>query len=480
MTNTASTDAASKDAAVEGGAKTGVASVLGFLILVEVTSGFVQGFYTPLLPDLAKHVGVSGEAMNWFQTAQAMAAAVMVPLMARMGDIFGLRKVLRVAVASVLAGTLLIALVPSYPVVLLGRILIGPLGVWLPLAIAIIYIRTTSGSATRSISILSASLMAGIVLGTVAAGVAEEVLPNLVLMLLVPAVMVAASTYAVYFKLPEDLPGQEGRIDVLGFAGMAAFMLTLIAALAFVGPSHATTSLVLFIATAVIFVLWVLWERRDPDPAVDLKLVVSKQMGPLYITGFVMGIVMIDAPPNLADYLSRDPDRFGYGFAASGGLLSAMIATMLLFATGGAFLSSFIAARLGMRTTLVSAATIGAIGQAIIIPLPHTMAAFWVSGALTGFGLGVLVGALPALVSRAAPAGRTGIANGIYTALLAMGGAVGGAVFKQVLVAFRDDSKMTALGGYVTIWSISMAVFIVAAIMMARVALPEGKASHGH
>ena len=453
--------------------KSAVGSVLIFLVFVELTSGFVQGFYTPLLPDLAKHVGVSGEAMNWFQTAQAMAAAVLVPLMARLGDIHGPRTVLRVAIVAVLLGTIMIAVFPSYPLVLLGRIFIGPLGVWLPLAIAIIYVRTAGGSASRSISIISASLMGGIVLGTVAAGIAQDVMSSLVAALLIPSVLVALSALVVFLKLPEDVGLSTGKIDWVGFAGLGAFLVALILALAFIGPSHAKTSLALFAVTVALFVGWVWWERRTSDPAIDFGLVVSKSMGPLYVAAFAMGAVMIDAPPNLADFLSRDPEVYGYGFAASSDVLAGMIASMLVFATAGALASTFIAARLGMRTTLLGAALLGAVGQGLLIPMPHFVAAFWVSGILTGFGLGILVGALPALVSHAAPAGRTGIANGIYSALLAMGGAVGGAVFKQVLVAFRDEQRMTELGGYTTIWAISIALFLLTALMMATVELPD-------
>lgn len=454
-------------------------SVLVFLVFIEITSGFVQGFYTPLLPELAHHVGVSGEAMNWFQTAQAMAAAVMVPLMSRMGDIYGPRRIIRFAVVSVLIGTLMIALLPSYPLVLVGRVFVGPLGVWLPLAIAIIYVRVAGGSATRSISILSASLMAGIVIGTVAAGLAEQFLPNIVFSLLIPSLMVLVCVYAVFFKLPKDIDLVPGSIDWVGFAGLGAMMLTLILALAFMGPSHARTATILFAATVLLFIAWVAWERRAADPAVDLKMVVSKSMGPLYITAFAMGVVMIDAPPNLADYLSRDPDRYGYGFGASSELLALMIAVMLLFATVGAFLSSFVAAKLGMRFTLVAASLLGALGQVLVLALPYMIAAFWASGILTGLGLGVLVGALPALVAHAAPEGRTGIANGIYSALLAMGGAVGGAIFKQILAAFRDDNHDATVVGYRVIWLLSIVLFLVAAAMMAKVQLNRAPAEAG-
>ncbi len=455
-----------------GAARGAAGSVLVFLVFIEITSGFVQGFYTPLLPAIAAQVGVSGEAMNWFQTAQAMAAAVMVPLMARMGDVYGPRRVLRAAIGVVLVGTVLVAVAPTYAIVLLGRVLIGPLGVWLPLAIAIIYVRASQGSTTRSISIISASLMGGIVVGTLAAGAAEALLPNLPTILMVPVLMVALSTVVVFFFLPADVDLSAGKIDWVGFVGLGLLLVTLILALAFMGPSHARLSLILFAATAVLFAIWLWWEQRSPDPAVDLKLVVSKAMGPLYASAFAMGIIMIDAPPNLADYLSRDPEKFGYGFGAGPSLLATMIAIMLIFAAAGAFLSSFIAAKAGMRRTLVSAALLGAVGQLVVLVLPHYVLAFWISGILTGFGLGVLVGTLPALVSHAAPLGRTGIANGIYSALLAMGGAVGGAVFKQVLAAFRGPDRITALSGYMTIWGISVFLFLLTAVMLASVALP--------
>ena len=465
-------DVASSPAAKVGGA------FLVYLIFVEVTSGFVQGYYTPLLPELAAHVGVSGEAMNWFQTAQAMAAAVMVPLLSRMGDMFGARRVLRGAVVSVFIGTVVIALVPSYPLVLLGRVLIGPLGVWLPLAIAIVYARAAGASTARSISILSASLMGGVVLGTVAAGLAESLLPGIVAQLLVPAAMALVSMYAVFFRLPRDIDLSPGRIDWLGFAGLGSLMVTLILALAYLGPSHATLSTALFVATVVLFVAWVWWENRVSSPAVNLQLVVSKSMGPLYLAAFLMGVLMIDAAPNLADFLSRDPQVYGYGFAAASDLLSGMIATMLLLATAGAFSSTFVSAKFGTRRTLVSAALVGAAGQALLLAAPHLLAAFWISGALTGFGLGVMVGTLPALVSQAAPLGQTGIANGIYSALLAMGGAVGGAIFKQTLVLFRDEHRITALTGYLAIWALCAAIFLVTAFLMARVELPAAPARH--
>lgn len=443
-----------------------------FLIFVEVTSGFVQGYYAPILPEFATHLGVSGEAMNWFQTSQAMAAAVSVPLMARLGDIYGHRRILRIAVLAVLIGTVTTALASSYPIVLLARTLVGPLGVWLPLAIALVYTQVTGASARRAISILSASLMGGIVLGTAAAGIAEELTSSMPLILLVPAFMTLISAYAVFFKVPETVDLTAARIDWVGFGGLAVIMVSLIAALAFVGPTNAGLSLTLFVSTGIVFVAWVWWENRAASPAIDLRLVTSPSLGPLYLTGFLLGIVIIDAPANLSDFLSRDPNTFGYGFNASTNTVAGLIAGMLLFATLGGFSSSFISAKIGLRRTLVSSSIVAAIGQGLLVGFSGSLTIFWVSGIITGFGMGVLVGSLPALVADAAPKDRTGIATGLYNALLAMGGAVGGAVFKQILVAFRDADRHATLPGYLTIWALCVGVFLVAAFLMARVHLP--------
>lgn len=453
--------------------------MLILLVVVEVTSGFVQGFYSPLLPEIAKHVHVASESMSWFQTVQAIAAAVSVPLLSRLGDLYGPRRVLRGAIIAVLLGTLLIALVPSYNMVLLGRVLIGPLGVWLPLAIALIYAHTAGESATRSISILSASLMGGIVLGTIAAGVLSAAIPSLVVVLLMPALLVVVSAAIVFFALPEGTNLAKAKIDWVGFGGLAVIMVAFIVALAYVGPSHAALSATMFGVSVIATFLWLKWEKKAKFPAVDLSLVFSPGLGLLYVAGMLLGIVMIDGAPALSDFLSHDPDVYAYGFGAGTGLIAEMITVMLMAATAGAFASSFLGKRFGMRATLVTASVLAAAGQLALIPFHSALLVFWFTGLATGLGMGVLVGAMPALVAQSAPRDRTGIATGLYNALVAMGGAVGGAAFKLSLSAFKDDTrlingvKMVGVGGYMTIWGISALVFVAIALIMLKVEMPE-------
>lgn len=453
-------------------------SILTWLIVLQVTSGFVQGFYTPLLPGLSRHVGVTVEAMNWFQTSQAMAAAVLVPLLSRLGDLIGSRKILRIAVTSVFLGTLLIALVPSFPVILLGRVLQGPIGVWLPLAIAIVYIRMSQEKSARAITIMTGSLTGGIVIGTVASGLIYTASSNLVVTLLVPAVVVLIGAYGVFFKLPEDLEFGSGKVDWVGFAGLGLVMVALIYSLGHMGYKHLNLSLLLLFITGVVLVGWILWEQRTPSPAVEINLITSRRMGPLYLTAIVIGVLSTDAPPNMAAYMSTDPGEFGYGFSSSTQSISLLIAALLIFAMIGAFSSSFIAAKIGMRATLVGACLLGGFGQVIMIMAPHVLAAFWISSILSGFAAGVLSGIIPVLISRAAPEGKTGIANGLYAAFSAVGGALGGAFFKRILENFRDDAGAAGIGGYLAIWGLCVFLFLFAAAALALVPItPSNKPS---
>lgn len=69
-------------------------TVVGFLVCVEVASGVLQGYYTPIWKDIAHHLGMSDADVNWFEAAQLTVAALAVPFLARLGDLIGHKKVL--------------------------------------------------------------------------------------------------------------------------------------------------------------------------------------------------------------------------------------------------------------------------------------------------------------------------------------------------------------------------------------------------
>ena len=69
--------------------------IVGFLAAVEIASGTLQGFYTPIVPQITQHLSISTAGANWFEAAQLVVSALIVPVLARLGDLKGHRKVLR-------------------------------------------------------------------------------------------------------------------------------------------------------------------------------------------------------------------------------------------------------------------------------------------------------------------------------------------------------------------------------------------------
>src|SRR3954452_21018224 len=92
--------------------------LVGYLVFVEFTSGVLQGYYTPLLTDVARHLGVSDADVNWLEAGQLMLSAIAVPVLAKLGDLYGHRRMLLVAAALTAVGSLLLPVVTSFPLFL--------------------------------------------------------------------------------------------------------------------------------------------------------------------------------------------------------------------------------------------------------------------------------------------------------------------------------------------------------------------------
>ena len=72
-------------------------ALVGFLFLVELTSGILQGYYVPLISDLVVHLGIKDADFNWFEAAQLLLSALVVPVLAKLGDMFGHKRILLIS-----------------------------------------------------------------------------------------------------------------------------------------------------------------------------------------------------------------------------------------------------------------------------------------------------------------------------------------------------------------------------------------------
>ena len=177
---------------------------------MELTSGILQGYYTPILTDIARHLGIHDADVNWFEAAQLMVSALAVPVLAKLGDMYGHRKILLVSTLVTAAASWGVALAPDFWTFLAAWSFQGFYVVWLPLEIALIFSRVhqlPDGAARtrRAAGVLVGALEARCHRRGPAAGALVEVFAGqLQLVLLVPAVAVSACWFAIRFGVPES------------------------------------------------------------------------------------------------------------------------------------------------------------------------------------------------------------------------------------------------------------------------------------
>ena len=92
----------------------GLLAIVGFLVCVELASGVLQGYYTPIYSDIADHLSIKDADVNWFEAAQLVVSALVVPPLCRLGDLVGHKKVLLLSTAVTALGSWVLAIAPGF------------------------------------------------------------------------------------------------------------------------------------------------------------------------------------------------------------------------------------------------------------------------------------------------------------------------------------------------------------------------------
>ncbi|MDJ0357855.1 MFS transporter [Paenarthrobacter sp. PH39-S1] len=412
--------------------------------------------------------GITDADITWFVTLWTLSSAVCIPVLAKLGDIFGHRKMLRLAVIAVLVGVCFVAYSNNYSLVLVGRILTGPLSVWLPLEIALVHDRIAGERARKSVGLLISFMTVGVVAGMLVSGVIAGLERNFTMVLLVPAIITALCVFVVFLLVPESTVRSKSTVDYLGFLGLAASMITLLLALSGIQKYGISSPQVLvpLLTCGVITVAWVWWESQTACPAIDLRLVRSRLMWPPYLTAFLFGIVTLGSQTVITTFLAAKPKVVGFGFAMAPGNISLLTAGDTLTACVAAATFAYLARAIGMRGVLLVGVTFLATANLLLIFANDQMSLVVLSLIFIGTGSGLLLGALPSLVAELSPADQTGIASGIYNSLKTLGGAVGGAIFGVIMASTVISGSGAALSSYKMVWIIGVAALCLCVVSL--------------
>lgn len=461
------------DAATRPPDAVGIASVVGFLVCVEVASGAIQGFYTPLFTDIARRLNIADAEVNWFEAAQLALSAVAVPVLAKLGDLRGHRTVLLASTAATAAASWAVAFAPTFATFLVAWALVGAYVVWLPLEVSIVHLRTRGDQRRTRLaaSVLVAALEASVIASALGAGALSGVL-GMTTLLCVPAAVVTLALVAIWFGVPATAPTASGRLDWPGVCWVTLALLLAMAGLMVVrllGPGSPWPWLLLAsgVAAGAVFVRV---ERRASEPLVDLRVLGAPGQWPIQVLALLFGASVLGAQIPLSTFARTDPAVTGYGLGLSTGGTSIIIGAYVLSLLLGALSVPLWTRRLAPRTTLVVGAALVSVGYLLFLPNHASMAGVLGNMLIAGFGSGMLVALLPAAAAAAAPASHTGVVTGMTNAIKTVGGAFASSAYALALASHGlegPQANHAPLAGYLTVWTICGVTAAIAAVVAA-------------
>jgi MFS family permease len=456
-----------------------LATVVGFLAFVEFTSGVLQGYYTPMLSTIARHLGIHDADVNWFEGAQLMLSALVVPAFAKLGDMVGHKRMLLLSTALTAAAGLVLPFTDSFALFLVAWALMGFYVVWLPLEIALIWSRSRrmegrSGLTAKAAGILVAMLETGAIAGALVGGALVDTLP-LPIVLLVPALLTVACFFVVLLGVKESPEPRGGAFDTTGVVLVSLALLCFTGGLGLLRLEGGLANPWAW-AVAVLGVLLVipfaLWELRHRDPVIDVRMFRSPTLWPVFLTAGLFGVSVLGAQAPLSTFARTDPGVYGYGLGTSGFRTSLIIGIYLVAMIAGALLFPLIARRITPRVTLMGASVLVGAGYLLFLPFHDTYVQVVTNMVVAGVGSGALVAALPAAAASAAPAAQTGVATGLTNSVKTVGGAIASCVFGIALLHGASTAAGETAGsfaGYVTVWLVCGVTALVAAVLLAFV-----------
>ncbi|ATL27392.1 MFS transporter [Streptomyces formicae] len=411
----------------------GIRGVVPVLAFSGIVVAVMQTLLVPVIKDLPTLLSTAPSNATWVMTSTLLAGAVSTPIMGRLGDLFGKRRMLLSSLAVMVVGSLICGFTDDLVVMIVGRALQGFAMGAIPLGIGLMRDMLPREKLGSSMALMSSSVGVGGGLALPLAALTAQHTDWHALFFGAAGLGVLSMVLTFLF-VPESPLRAPGSFDVLGAIGLSAglvlFLLPITKGSDW-GWSSGTT-LGLFGAAAVVLLLWGLMELRVKAPLVDLRTTARREVLLTNLASIMVGVAFYAISLVLPQLLQL-PEATGYGLGQSmvvAGLCVAPLGlTMMFMAPVYARLS----AKYGPKVTLILGMLIIAIGYGAGLGL---MSAAWqtvVISVAVGAGIGLAYSSLPALIIGAVDPSETGAANGLNTLMRSIGTSVSSAVIGMVL-----------------------------------------------
>ena len=437
-----------------------------FLALGGLALAVSQSLVAPALREIQTDLGTSTTAVTWVLTAFLLSASVATPIIGRLGDMFGKKRVLVIALTAVAFGTFVSAIASSIGLLVAGRVIQGLGGGVFPLAMSIIRDEFPRERVAGGIALISAILGVGGGLGIVLAGPIVDHL-NYHWLFWFPFGVVTVAAIGVFLVVPESPIRTRGRVDWLGALLLAGWLVALLLPIS-EGPSWGWASgrvVGLFAAAAIIAVVWVVVEIRSREPLVDMRMMRLRGVWTTNVTAILLGAGLFGSFI-LIPQLVELPKSTGYGFGGSvtqaGLYLLPSALMMLVFSVVAGRLVSAV----GPRLPLILGTSVS-VASFVVLAVAHSESYEILLGtALLGIGIGFAFSSMANQIVESVPSEQTGVATGMNTIMRTIGGSLGATVSAVIVASSVTSDGLPREHGFTLAFAasaVALALAVVAA-----------------
>ena len=389
--------------------------------------GFIDGSILAIaMPALRVDLGASLAEAQWISNAYALTLSALILAGGAAGDRFGLRRAFVAGIALFIAASLACALAPTPVMLIIFRAIQGiGAAIMVPGSLAIIAKAYPKKERGRAIGIWAAASALTTALGPVLGGFVLTTFGNSIwrAIFAINLPLGLISIYLLLAKIPADRPTEKRSLDLGGAAlatlafGSLAYGLTAMNA-----EGGGMLSGPAIIAGAVLLFVFILYERWQREPMIDLSLFRIRAFAGANLATFFLYFA-----------LSANLFYLPMLLIAGWGLSEAEVGFIFLpLSVSIALLSGPIGQwsdRIGPRFPIASGSLVVAIAFAGLAMMTHAgIHNFWTGAfplmALMGLGMAQVVSPLSTAVMTSVEDKDTGAASGINNAVSRVGGLI--------------------------------------------------------
>lgn len=436
-----------------------------WLVLVAVLTGlFATGFSITILavslPEVARDLHSAPEDLTWVVTGPLLGLALTMPLMGKIGDTRGHRRLYLLGFAGFTIGAAFTALAWNGPALIAIRTIGSLPGAAIgPASMALIMQAFPESDRVKAMGWWSLVGAGAPVIGLVAGGPVVDAFGWRAIF--IAQVPLSALALGLAFVVLRETPRRDREpLDLAGAAALAGATVSALLVLTVGSHIGFDSPIVIALIVAAPLLLWqfIRVERRAERPLLPLQFFRNRNFSAslvaqfcanfAYMGGFIVTPLLVQS-------------RFGFTVAATSWAMACRPLTFSISAPA----SGYLAARVGERRAGLTGTTLLVVSMAVFVVavVTDTVGFVFVGLALSGLAMGASMPSLVTVVANTVSSRDLGVANAAQQMVGQIGTVAGIQILSTIQGGSADGLPFAAayiVGGAVAVGGVAAASFI--------------------